>query len=755
MFAGGVHHINQRTIGFLVALILLFTPLLSTASGSVRAAPAYTEVGGPIISNTTWTLANSPYIVIANVEVWQGVTLTIQPGVVVKFDKDKLLQVNGTLIARGTVVSPITFTSNQASPARGDWKNIKFTDSSVDATFDGAGQYTGGSILEYCVVEYGGNWVGGAIETDAASPLIDHCTVRNNDSSGIHAVSTSGSPVVIRNNIVSGNWAHSYWNYYAAGGGIYAHYSTVTGNTVSGNWANGLALGGYGGGIYAHYSTVTGNTVSGNSAGGFSPSDGGGIYAANSTVTGNTVSGNSASGRGNSGGGGIYAANSTVTGNAVSGNSANNLGMCSGGYGGGIAASYSTVTGNTVSGNSANSSGSCSGLSGGGGIYAANSTVTSNTVSGNSAYWGDGGGIYAEGSTVTGNTISGNAAHSSGGGGISAENSTVTGNTVSGNSARGSGGGGILAENSTVTSNTVSGNSASSGPGGGIDASGSTVTGNTVSDNSAGPDGGGISAGGSMVVSNIVSGNSAYWGDGGGISAGASTVMSNTVTANRVSAATGQGSGVYFAGSNDFLYNTIVGNTAISPTAVIGGVAIYGTPQFHHNNLYGNSSYDVVVLSPGEISGTDNYWGTVATVDILAHVYDGDDDSSRGRLLFIPYIQDPDPDAPVPPPRNLRADFTGGSASLSWDAIPSTTTGYGYKVYYDTDASGPPYQGSGAAQGNSPIDVGNATQFTLSGLGSGGVYIAVTAYDTQGRESWYSNEVNRPWRVYLPAVLKR
>ena len=57
-----------------------------------------TEVDGPIISDTTWTLANSPYIVVANVEVWQGVTLTIQPGVVVKFNKDKLLQVNGTLI---------------------------------------------------------------------------------------------------------------------------------------------------------------------------------------------------------------------------------------------------------------------------------------------------------------------------------------------------------------------------------------------------------------------------------------------------------------------------------------------------------------------------------------------------------------------------------------------------------------------------------------------------------------------------------
>jgi hypothetical protein len=91
------------------------------------------------------------------------------------------------------------------------------------------------------------------------------------------------------------------------------------------------------------------------------------------------------------------------------------------------------------------------------------------------------------------------------------------------------------------------------------------------------------------------------------------------------------------------------------------------------------------------------------------------------------------------------------SASGNVRAAPAYTEVGG--PIYDTDASGPPYNGIGAAQGNSPVDVGNATQFTLSGLGSG-VHMAVTAYDTQGRESWYSNEVSW-WRTYLPAVLKR
>jgi parallel beta-helix repeat protein len=388
--------------------------------------------------------------------------------------------------------------------------------------------------------------------------------------------------------------------------------------------------------------------------------------------------------------------------------------------------------------------------------------VTGNIVSGNSAhsahnYYGWGGGIYAEGSTVIDNIVTGNSApgYYGGGGGIHAEGGTVTGNVVTGNSAPGyyADGGGIYIRLGTAAGNFVSGNTASNC--GGIYAyRNSLVKENTVTGNSA-PTGGGICAGWfSQAIGNTVSGNSAV--EGGGIFAwDSSSVMSNTVSANGVFTNTGQGSGVYFLrGTADFLYNTVVGNTAISPTVVIGGVAIYGTPQFHHNNLYGNSNYDVVVLSSRDISGTHNYWGSVATVDILAHVYDGDDDSARGRLLYIPYLQDPDPNAPVPPPLNLRATFAGDSASLSWDAIPSTTTGYGYKVYYDTDASGPPYHGTGAAQGDSPVDVGNATHFTLSGLGGGGIYIAVTAYNTQGRESWYSNEVINPWRVYLPAVLR-
>jgi hypothetical protein len=80
--------------------------------------------------------------------------------------------------------------------------------------------------------------------------------------------------------------------------------------------------------------------------------------------------------------------------------------------------------------------------------------------------------------------------------------------------------------------------------------------------------------------------------------------------------------------------------------------------------------------------------------------------------------------------------------TLAWDDNTEPNLA-GYKVYYDTDGSGAPYSGAGAAEGDSPIDVGNVTEFTLSDLLDGKVhYFTVTAYNDENLESGYSNEVD-------------
>ncbi|MFZ4522463.1 MAG: right-handed parallel beta-helix repeat-containing protein [Bacteroidales bacterium] len=79
-----------------------------------------TNVSGVIAANTTWNLAGSPYIVTSFITVNNGVTLTVQSGVTVKFSDAQYMLVYGTLDATGA-----TFTSNNASPTPGIWSYIQ------------------------------------------------------------------------------------------------------------------------------------------------------------------------------------------------------------------------------------------------------------------------------------------------------------------------------------------------------------------------------------------------------------------------------------------------------------------------------------------------------------------------------------------------------------------------------------------------------------------------------------------------------
>lgn len=70
-----------------------------------------TFVSGVINANTTWTMAQSPYIITDTVIVADGVHLTIESGTQVMLDQYQSLVVEGNISAVGTLTQPITFTA--------------------------------------------------------------------------------------------------------------------------------------------------------------------------------------------------------------------------------------------------------------------------------------------------------------------------------------------------------------------------------------------------------------------------------------------------------------------------------------------------------------------------------------------------------------------------------------------------------------------------------------------------------------------
>ena len=86
---------------------------------------AGTQVSGEVYG--TWSIAGSPYFVVGDITVPSTHTLTIEPGVEVRFNGNYYLDIDGGLVAEGTSSNQILFTSNQSNPSAGDWGDIQLS----------------------------------------------------------------------------------------------------------------------------------------------------------------------------------------------------------------------------------------------------------------------------------------------------------------------------------------------------------------------------------------------------------------------------------------------------------------------------------------------------------------------------------------------------------------------------------------------------------------------------------------------------
>jgi hypothetical protein len=130
----------------------------------IAATSGPTSHNGTITQDETWYAVGSPHIVGTNLDV--EAVLTIEPGSVVEFSTGgRLLIGNGALIAQGSS-SMITFTAQDTTP--GSWKSIEFSNKARPDR----------SVLDNCLIEYGGGWSAKAGVVVNAPMRISNCIFR-------------------------------------------------------------------------------------------------------------------------------------------------------------------------------------------------------------------------------------------------------------------------------------------------------------------------------------------------------------------------------------------------------------------------------------------------------------------------------------------------------------------------------------------------------------------------------------------------
>jgi len=213
--------ISRIILSLLLINILTMAFNVQPAKAARETHPAVgTYVGGHISENTTWAFPDSPYIVVEDTVVEEGVFLAIEPGVVVKFAGETTLVIDGVLIARGNTTHKITFTSNSSTPNPGDWKGIKFRASSTD------------SVLSWTIVEYAGSdWYGDwAVYIEGSSVRLVNCVIHSN----IYAVEArSGALLIVQNCNITNNMY-----------GIYSRSETQIYASTFSNNEEGVRIGG-------------------------------------------------------------------------------------------------------------------------------------------------------------------------------------------------------------------------------------------------------------------------------------------------------------------------------------------------------------------------------------------------------------------------------------------------------------------------------------------------------------------------------
>jgi len=204
----------KKIFGVILSIVIVSSGLFSFLFAGTENVSAQTYVSGNITTNTKWTSTGSPYIIQSDIIVQSGVTLTVDPGVTVKFDGLYSIVVDGTLKAIGTKINPIIFTSNFTSPKKGDWYTLRLRTSNNVINWTEIEYANYGVFVTY----YGGNnkilnttindcSVDGIYITNSNNNTVQNCNITSNNGYGMTLYESDNTSVEncnINNNVYFG-----------------------------------------------------------------------------------------------------------------------------------------------------------------------------------------------------------------------------------------------------------------------------------------------------------------------------------------------------------------------------------------------------------------------------------------------------------------------------------------------------------------------------------------------------------------------
>jgi hypothetical protein len=286
---------KNLTSGLLLVIVLLSIFFIE----NIELGSASTTVGGLIKEDQTWTKSGSPYNLIGALSVDSGATLTIQPGVTVNIN-NYYIQINGTLIAKGSNTEKIVINSN--IPYYDG--SIRFTTSSPDWN-----DQTGlGNIIENCILN---------------STLIASVNAIKFDNSaftsatdGVHAAHLGGSSIVTNSEIhgalILGDYSIVTNNVFYNGGVLEGKFLKISNNKGGYFMANNSTISNnnlVAGNVFGSGSIITGNTITGSVSGEFITNN-----RIDGDATGNVVTGNVVTKTGGVAVKGTFVSNNTIIG---------------------------------------------------------------------------------------------------------------------------------------------------------------------------------------------------------------------------------------------------------------------------------------------------------------------------------------------------------------------------------------------------------------------------------------------------------